>query len=234
MVCPSGYSRVAAEMSGDKSLAIFRRFDELNILRLLRLQEEICQLQLMPKLKEYNELLLQVYHLSKLESPNATQLTSFQILARDNNMPVMTWGAYPSMTRPPFMDAFVDMFHWFCGGCPNVGRVIGDRAKIVSYRQSTINKAGNVMATILASTLPVVTIFVLNSLHNTNRRIGLTTVFIAIFALVLVTFTSARRVEIFAATATFAAVEVVFIGSAISSTTNAATASTNATTLEAM
>ncbi|KAH3995500.1 hypothetical protein HBH68_165940 [Parastagonospora nodorum] len=44
-------------------------------------------------------------------------------------------------------------------------------------------------------------------------RIGLVILFTAIFSVALAVFTSARKVEIISATAAFAAVEVVFIGS---------------------
>jgi hypothetical protein len=44
-------------------------------------------------------------------------------------------------------------------------------------------------------------------------RIGLMIVFTAIFSVSLAVLTEAKRAEIFAATAAFAAVEVVFIGS---------------------
>jgi hypothetical protein len=42
---PSIYVRLARMMSGDKNLAIFRRFDDANILCLLSLQAEILQLR---------------------------------------------------------------------------------------------------------------------------------------------------------------------------------------------
>jgi hypothetical protein len=45
------------------------------------------------------------------------------------------------------------------------------------------------------------------------HRIGLVIVFTTLFALSLALFTGARKVEIFSATAAFAAVEVVYIGS---------------------
>jgi hypothetical protein len=44
-------------------------------------------------------------------------------------------------------------------------------------------------------------------------RIGLVILFTATFSVTLSLFTQAKKVEIFSATATFAAVEVVFIGS---------------------
>jgi hypothetical protein len=42
---PQGYHRLASLMSIDTSIAIFRRFDEINMLNLLSLQAEIFELQ---------------------------------------------------------------------------------------------------------------------------------------------------------------------------------------------
>jgi hypothetical protein len=46
---PSMYVRLARMMSGDKNLAIFRHFDDVNIFCLLSLQAQILHLQ-----KEYH------------------------------------------------------------------------------------------------------------------------------------------------------------------------------------
>jgi len=42
---PNGYPRLAALMGKEKDVAIFRRFDDLNILSLLALQAEIIDLE---------------------------------------------------------------------------------------------------------------------------------------------------------------------------------------------
>jgi hypothetical protein len=44
-VRPRGYPRLAALMSEEKDVAIFRRFDDLNFLNLLALQAEIVDLE---------------------------------------------------------------------------------------------------------------------------------------------------------------------------------------------
>jgi hypothetical protein len=100
-----------------------------------------------------------------------------------------------------------------------------------------INTASNVISLVLSSTLPVAAIFVLNSRDSTTERLGFTVLFTAVFALALGLCSSAKRAEIFAATATyvhtsyyrervtyidnrFAAVEVVFIGTALAAENN--------------
>ena len=44
---PERYHRLARIMSQDKNLAIFRRFDELNMIQLMAMQAEIIELQLL-------------------------------------------------------------------------------------------------------------------------------------------------------------------------------------------
>lgn len=72
-----------------------------------------------------------------------------------------------------------------------------------------------ILSTVIASLVPALAILALNSVADTNNRIYMTIAFTAMFGGCLATFTNASMKEIFTATATFAAVEVVFIGSAI-------------------
>lgn len=72
-----------------------------------------------------------------------------------------------------------------------------------SYDESRLHVVGTVVATILSSMLPVVSIFVLYVLESTYARLGMTVAFTGCFAAILAIFSSARRVEIFAATATY-------------------------------
>ncbi|KAI3390439.1 hypothetical protein diail_9645 [Diaporthe ilicicola] len=112
------------------------------------------------------------------------------------------------------------IFHRFVGEKMKIGTVIDEEASLVSYSDSKLSRASNVVALVMSSVLPVMTIFVLNTVNTTNQRIGLTMLFTAVFAALLGTFLSfsnAKTVEIFGATATFAAIEVVFIGSALGS-----------------
>ncbi|KAG8162479.1 hypothetical protein KVR01_008244 [Diaporthe batatas] len=107
------------------------------------------------------------------------------------------------------------IFHRLAGEKMKVGTVIDEEAALVSYSDSKLNQASNVLALVVSSVLPVMTIFVLNIVPSTNQRIGLTMLFTAVFAVLLAIFSNAKGAEIFGATATFAAIEVVFIGSAI-------------------
>jgi len=57
--------------------------------------------------------------------------------------------------------------------------------------------------TIIASLIPIVCIVVLYVIHNNGWRLGTMAFFTAAFAAVLVILTSAKEVEIFAATAAY-------------------------------
>jgi uncharacterized protein DUF6594 len=102
--------------------------------------------------------------------------------------------------------------------------------EIRKYSGRRIRKAGNIAVAMLSSTLPTLVILVLYFVKRMIVRIGLVIVFTAVFSTALAVFTTASKVEIFSATAayvclysdkrtklialvSFAAVEVVFIGS---------------------
>lgn len=77
------------------------------------------------------------------------------------------------------------------------------------YEDSKLDLASSLISVIISSTLPVLTIFVLNATETTAARIGFTVLFTAVFSILLVLFTSAKRVEIFAATATLVSLYVL-------------------------
>lgn len=72
----------------------------------------------------------------------------------------------------------------------------------MDYDASSIQRVANVVATVLSSVLPLIAILILDHFQNTRTRIYISVGITAVFALVLALFTNARRVEIFAATAT--------------------------------
>ncbi|RDL37957.1 uncharacterized protein BP5553_05390 [Venustampulla echinocandica] len=272
---PSGYHRLASVMSQDANIAIFRRFQELNMLRLLSLQAEIFDLQGHfqfqcqsddssndPLEVQYSRYFLELrksgksasghqwqmltelgikldeymQQLSSIESPRKSQLAVLRDWLQDSK-----GGSCFQMGREARLwdgnlekdfvtlranDGENDIFTvWItklivgifrrCCGCG--GRVVDEESQLLSYDDSILNTASTIIATVMSSVLPVVTILVLYAVKNTVKRICITIGFTAVFAAFLAIFSTARRIEIFAATATFAAVEVVFIGSALSS-----------------
>jgi hypothetical protein len=162
-----------------------------------------------------------VSQISQLAAPRNSQLLGLQGELRANNFlrnaEFDTWGesdtsAYMCLNPKQYSnetDAFtrgieniiVGPYHKYIGHRLKTGKVLDEETGSRSYNSDRINTSSNVIATVLSAILPVLTIFVLNLLETTNQRIGLTVLFTAVFALMLVTFSSARRVEIFAATA---------------------------------
>ena len=98
----------------------------------------------------------------------------------------------------------IRLYHRVWGERHGGGRVIDQESDLRSYDESRIIRASNIMATTLSSVLPVVTIFALNQVQNTNLRIALAAVFTAVFAFILAFISTAKRAEIFTATATYA------------------------------
>ncbi|KAH3907892.1 hypothetical protein HBI56_152130 [Parastagonospora nodorum] len=86
-------------------------------------------------------------------------------------------------------------------------------SELRKYLVRRIGKASNVAVAAVSSILPALVILGLYFVKRMIVRIGLVILFTAIFSVALAVFTSARKVEIISATAAFAAVEVVFIGS---------------------
>ncbi|KAM7215142.1 hypothetical protein V8F06_009460 [Rhypophila decipiens] len=206
------------------------------------------------RMSEYNELLLQVSQLSQTLDPPTSQLRELQDFLRSSTggknflkgSEAFTWkepdpSAYLSVNRPsPENDPFTSfltyriahLFHRLCGGRrsgirPNkrFGKLVDEEAQLRSYSDSKLQKTSQIISVVVSSTLPVLTIFVLNTLDTTTKRLGLTVLFTGVFGLLLAFFSSAKRAEIFAATATFAAVEVVFIGTSIPNNGTATTES---------
>ncbi|KAI1129110.1 hypothetical protein F5Y10DRAFT_264425 [Nemania abortiva] len=85
---------------------------------------------------------------------------------------------------------------------PKFGRIVDEEAGLTSYSESALGRASGIVTLVISTTLPVLAIFILDLLPDKKTRIGLTVVFTALFATLLAVFSSARRAEIFAATAT--------------------------------
>ncbi|KAG4435317.1 hypothetical protein IFR05_009206 [Cadophora sp. M221] len=84
---------------------------------------------------------------------------------------------------------------------------------IFLYRDSHIYRIATILGTLLSSLIPIAAIIVLSFVKNMTARLGIVSAFTAVFSVSLSLVTEGKRVEIFAATAAFASVQVVFIGS---------------------
>lgn len=69
------------------------------------------------------------------------------------------------------------------------------------YSQDGLERISRIVATTIASTLPIASIVVLYSINSTLTRLAMVGLFTAIFSFVLALFTSGKPIEIFSATA---------------------------------
>lgn len=79
---------------------------------------------------------------------------------------------------------------------------------LYKYDHKSVHGVADVAATLLASLMPMVSIFVLYSIHNMWIRLGMVAVFTMMLSLALALFTKSRGIEIFAATARY--VQTIF------------------------
>jgi hypothetical protein len=70
----------------------------------------------------------------------------------------------------------------------------------VVYSQAGLERISRIVATTIASTLPIVSIVVLYSINSTLDRLAVIGIFTAVFSFVLALFTSGKPIEIFSAT----------------------------------
>jgi hypothetical protein len=69
------------------------------------------------------------------------------------------------------------------------------------YSHDGLERISRIVATTIASTLPIASIVILYSIHSTLKRLAVVGVFTALFSFVLALFTSGKPIEIFSATA---------------------------------
>ncbi|KAK1836890.1 hypothetical protein QBC39DRAFT_326316 [Podospora conica] len=231
-----GYPKLANLMAASADMAIFRQFRQLQMINLLRLQAKLQVLeneyaevraedatscdrdrvdfardfQLMDKvageedgeseqhdilenisrcLKEYNEALAQVMALSKAPRPNIRDICDLR-----------KWLDRPSMGEGFLVGIEAGTWHE------------RNDSDLISPMSDHLDK----LSTFLTG--PILSGYHWLYGHKKERlRVydekGMMIVFTAVFAATLALVTNAKRVEIFSATAAFAAVEVVFIGS---------------------
>ena len=80
------------------------------------------------------------------------------------------------------------------------------------YDQKFLVGLGNVICMILSALVPSISISILWFVKNMNARLSVITAMSFIFATIMTLIAQGRRVDVFAATTAFAAVQVVFLG----------------------
>ncbi|KIW13860.1 hypothetical protein PV08_06640 [Exophiala spinifera] len=109
-------------------------------------------------------------------------------------------------------ETLVPNYHWCIGKYHKTPVDWDPVAGIANYSDKAITRLVDTFATVVSCVFSVLSIVALNSVRSVSIRIGLTAVFTAVFCLCLAVLAEAKRIEIFAATSAFAAVQVVFIG----------------------
>lgn len=112
-----------------------------------------------------------------------------------------------SINEVPEFDLITNWLIKFC--LRPYHRLLGDRrekrhnedVKLFHYDNGHLQLPTHVASTVLASTLPVLSIVVLYLVHRMATRLGLVAIFTTIFSASLAILTNARRVDVFSATA---------------------------------
>ncbi|KAJ3555625.1 hypothetical protein NPX13_g10319 [Xylaria arbuscula] len=166
-------------------------------------------LQVRDKLKEYNQAISLQHRIAKLGPPSAQDFKSLQ-----------EWMKDPTMGDIYLLGADSDTWE-------NLDASDSDLADIevsiqrpdgsdmhhntVYYSYNGVIRLSMLLGTVLASLLPIGSIIILYSIRDVATRLAMIGVFTAMFSFGLGVFTNGRMVEIFSATAAFAAVQVVFV-----------------------
>ncbi|KAH8654990.1 hypothetical protein BGZ60DRAFT_532623 [Tricladium varicosporioides] len=184
------------------------------------------------KLKEYDKAILHYTAMKKQSSPNPCDLKflrrwfkektmgDFPLIGLDSQL----WetSTPPKLIAPkarkaedPLGSAFLSkVFVWwhYCIG-HRIKKHVDEESQYFEYSDSRVLRAANIFSSIISSALLVGSVIALAFVDNVFVRLGIVAAFTQLFSLTLVLVTNARNVEMFAATAAFVAVQVVFVGS---------------------
>lgn len=100
------------------------------------------------------------------------------------------------------MNSAVWAYDYTVGQHIGSSRVVDAQTGGKSYSRSSVNRVSNSLVAVLASAVPVLSILALNRINSVNVRIGVAAGFTTFFALMMGIFSSAKRAEMIAATAT--------------------------------
>ncbi|KAK8041638.1 hypothetical protein PG993_006161 [Apiospora rasikravindrae] len=235
-----GYHRLAKQMAIDPDHAIFRRFGELSVLNVLRLQAELHDME--EQLKdtrledgESDDQSRKLYafdfrHMRRCAEEGDSEQLWLDV--RDvgggflTGIEASTWAEEHNNdfigpirqanlgTSDQLTDLLngkiLDLYHSIIGK-RSKKRMLDNKIRLYSPRK--ITKIGNAIVAAASALFPTIAILVLYFVREMVHRIELVIVFTTLFAIAISLCTNAKRSEVFSATAAFAAVEVVYIGS---------------------
>jgi hypothetical protein len=86
---------------------------------------------------------------------------------------------------------------------------------VVYHTESFFKAVSDMVANIIGAILVLIPVIVLHFIRDPDMRLVVIVIFSLVFTACMVQFTDARRSEVFAATAAFVAVQVVYVGSTL-------------------
>jgi hypothetical protein len=84
--------------------------------------------------------------------------------------------------------------------------------QVWEYQPESFTLAGNILCVLLSFAIPTGSIFALYYVRSMTLRLLMMAAFILLFAIMMMFMVGSRREQVFAATAAFAAIQVVFVG----------------------
>ncbi|MCJ1242533.1 hypothetical protein MMC14_010541 [Varicellaria rhodocarpa] len=187
-------------------------------------------LEIRQRLKEYNETLLQHVKLYKLNAPSVHDLKMVRnwIEMPEGGNHFLRAREAKVFNSPDLVSLHIkakDPFtRWMCKkATPCFHRILGrffkntiggdEESGLVHYNDATLLGIARILSILVSALLPSVSVVVLYFVDRLIDRLAVIMGFSVTFSVSLALFTSARRVDIFAASAAFASVQVIFVGS---------------------
>ncbi|EJT69389.1 hypothetical protein GGTG_13008 [Gaeumannomyces tritici R3-111a-1] len=176
----------------------------------IRLHEELSRL-----MKEYHEALGLQSRISSLSRPNRRVLGTYRAWLESANTLKGLSAQFlddkldlVALKQPEDRDHLSEMLRhvW-----PAKSITSASGVRIAHFHEKSISTWANAISTLVALALLVGSIVCLHFLGDLRAKFAMIAAFAAFFALSLGVITSARRPEVFAATAAYAAVLVVFV-----------------------
>lgn len=216
------------EHSKDENRPEYRRVEMMKRLRVL--MRDYCRYSALagrePHLTDIDEALLQRSELSKLQRPSGRSLAAAlayvkgvvsddkwervsQLIGGDAQTFLDDEFDLVALSDPPAEDYLSQIFHAYWPFRRYKADDPFDRTMI--YKNSHIVRTVSVMSLMLAAVLLIGAIVHLYLISDPAAKLGFVTMYTLLFATSIYICTNARRVEVFAATAAYAAVLVVFV-----------------------
>ncbi|KAM0803918.1 hypothetical protein BDR22DRAFT_886215 [Usnea florida] len=107
-------------------------------------------------------------------------------------------------------DTLLRVYHRFVGERLKKNHIKDEELGLTEYDDLKISVAASILCTLFAPLLTTIPMFVLYFVSDIRTRLGIIMGFTTLFSISLALFSSARRIEVFAATCAFAAVQVVY------------------------